>query len=260
MKKAKRIISLFAAALLCALPLLAVPMNAQAAAPVTYSVSYNEAEDRWYYQTGQWSDENETGDIYYMNEKIKDGDYIVVVDGGNGELNLNVKLGNLTVVKASAAVIHTKGITDAYVLHHSCCAINGDVKNAYVYSYSVVNFNNNVEKLEIAGDDGLLRASVGVAGTVGHAKAYVDTTTHFEIYNVAAGHFSVAEGSLKTAETAYSKTAPAAPAPVPAPAAPSAGAADDLDDVPKTGDVNLVFGLVSAAAVCFAGASKMRKH
>ena len=259
MKKAKQIISLFAAALLCALPLLSVPMKAEAAAPVTYSVVYNESENTWYYQTGQWDADAEKIHIYYLEEKIKDGDYVVVADGGNGTLQLNVQLGNLTVVNAASAVIHTKGITDAYVLNNSCCAINGTVKNAYVYGYSVVNFNNNVEKLEIAGEDGLLKASVGVAGTIGHAKAYLDTT-HFEIYNVAAGQFLVDKGELKTAETAYSKTAPAAPAPVPAPAAPSAGAADDLDDVPKTGDVNLVFGLVSAAAVCFAGASKMRKH
>lgn len=254
MKKAKRIISLLAAALLCALPLLSVPMNAEAANPVTYSVSYNAAEDKWYYQTGQWSDDKETREVYYMHEAIKDGDYLVIADGGDGELAVNVQLGNLTVVSASAAVIHTKGITDAYVLHHSRCAINGDVKNAYVYSYAVVNFNNNVEKLEIAGEDGLLRASVGVAGTVGHAKAYVDTTTHFDIYNVAAGHFLVTEGTLKTAETAYSKTAPA-PAP-----APSAGAADEYDEVPKTGDMNLVFGLVTAAAACFAGAYKVKRQ
>ena len=256
MKKAKRIISLLAAALLCALPLLSVPMNAEAAAPVTYSVSYDASNDGWYYQVGQWSEDNETRELYYMLEAIKDGDYLVVADGGDGELTVDVQLGNLTVVSASAAVIHTKGITDAYVLHHSRCAINGDIQNAYVYSYAVVNFNNNVGNLEIAGEDGLLRASVGVAGTVGHAKAYVDTTTHFDIYNVAAGHFLMAEGSLKTAETAYSKTAPAA---VPAPA-PSAGAADEYDEVPKTGDVNLAFGLAAAAAACFAGAYKVKRQ
>ena len=256
MKNAKRIISLFAAALLCVLPMLSTPIKAEAAAPATYSVVYDETEDKWYYQTGQWVADGESSDAYYMHEKIKDGDYLVIVDGGTGELTVNVTLGNLTVVDADAAIIKTKGITNAYVLHHSRCAINGNVKNAYVYAYAVVNFNNNVENLELAGDDGLLRASIGVGGTVGHVKAYVDTTTHFEIYKVAAGQFSVVEGTLKTPETAYSKTAPAAATTAPT---TSAGA-NDYDDVPKTGDPNLVFGLVAAAAACFAGAYKVKRQ
>ena len=46
-------------------------------------------------------------------------------------------------------VITAKGYDNVYVLDGTTAAINGDVSHAYVYGGARVNFNNNVDTLEM---------------------------------------------------------------------------------------------------------------
>ena len=78
MKKAKKIITLFAAALLCVLPILSTPITAKAVEPTTYSVKYDSGSGDWRYMVGNWNDENTSREIYYLKQDIVDGDYIII--------------------------------------------------------------------------------------------------------------------------------------------------------------------------------------
>jgi 3-oxoacyl-ACP reductase-like protein len=66
------------------------------------------------------------------------------------------------------------------------------------------------------------------------------------------------EGTLKTADTNYSKTPSAAPAPAPStPSAPSG----EYDDVPKTADMRFnPLWLVAMSVACFAGCYILKKE
>lgn len=59
-----------------------------------------------------------------------------------------------------------------------------------------------------------LHAYIGCQGTVNHliAKDNVDQRTYFEYYNFAKNKLDIYDGSVKTEEQYYSKTAPAATA------------------------------------------------
>ncbi|MBQ8879046.1 MAG: hypothetical protein IJ029_09990 [Lachnospiraceae bacterium] len=266
MKKNKKIITLFAAALLCVLPILSTPITAKAVEPTTYSVKYDSESGDWRYMAGQWNDESTSRELYYLEQEIVDGDYLVVAGTNGDTLELDVRLGNLTIVNTGSPTVFTvKGIDNLYVLNNSQCAINGNVTNAYIYDSGLCNLNNNVSNLEIIGTSSGLSATVAAVGTVGHVKGYDNYNVHFELYSFKQGTLYIEKGTLKTEETEYSEApvADTATAPATSPTTPSGAAAStgssEYDDVPKTGETNTVVWLMAIALFCMVGYYQLKK-
>lgn len=275
MKRMKKIVSLLAAAVLCLMPLANLSLTAHAAEPVTYYLKYLPDDNEWRYQVGStWNSNGVHRELYYMKLDIRDGDYMVIEGSGELILEVNVRLGNLTINHATSSIITANGIDDCYVLPDSWCVINGDVTNAYIYDNGFCNFNNNVTNLEIIGTSNDINATVAVGGTVGHVKGSSNQQTYYELYNFEADRLYIQDGSLKTEEKYYSTTpqATAAAAPsttAPAPSAPTAGApaastntaaSSEYDDVPKTGEANTCIWLLGIAAVCLLGRYQLNKR
>lgn len=281
MKRLKKFVALLTVAAVC----FTVPgvgkLTVKAAEPTTYVVSYSSEKGDWMFkQASGWSDEAPERELYYLQQSIKDGDY-VVVDNNNGSgnskpLKLSVRLGNLTVRSSAGetAVVYANGCDNVFVLVNTNAAINGDVSHAYVYGNARANFNNNVDTLEMLGTEdesgNNLHAYIGCLGTVNHliAKDNRDQLTYYEAYNFAKGKLTIEDGSLKTAERYYSKTATVSAA-TPAPAAeqpaqttaPAQNTASPsaYDDVPKTGETSMATWFLGAAVVCMLGGAAVRR-
>ena len=167
-----------------------------------------------------------------------------------------------------------KGYDAVYILDGSTASINGDVSHAYVYGSAHATFINNVDTLEMLGmGTGLnnLHAYIGCQGTVNHliAKDNVDQRTYFEYYSFAKNKLDIYDGSVKTEEQYYSKTAPAATEAATTPEAPaattatapaqSATASGEYDNVPKTGESALPLYLAGAAVLFVVSGYALRK-
>lgn len=279
MRQIKKIVSMAAAAaLLCLAFLGSGSLVVHAEEPVTYCVKYVAENNEWRFQVGSaWVDGGYHRELYYLKQDIKDGDLLVVE--GNADtlhLELDVRLSNLTFNHGNG-VVTAKGIDACYVLRDSQAAVNGDITNAYVYDNAVCTFNNNVDYLEVTGSYGV-SANLSVGGTVAHVKGILDERVFYDIYNVSAGKLYVENGALKTDAQYYSTTpqentavaAAGTPETVEEPAAPAAETAaigvpaasvseDEYDDVPKTGESNLIFWLLGIASVSLVGSFCLRK-
>ena len=272
MKKLKKIVSLLAAAALLVLLPGGNTLTASAAEPTTYCIRSIDGE--WRFQaTSTWDDTAAHRELYYMEQEIKDGD-IIVIDGSldNKPITVNVRLSNLTVKSSSSLVFTANGYDSCYILDQNVAAINGDVTNAYVYGTARCNFNNNVTNLEVIGsgsDLNNLNATVSVVGTVSHLKATDsgDGGVYFEYYDFPANKFRMENGTVKTAETDYSTTPSSTTQETTAQestaqqttSSQTPAASDEYDDVPKTGQSNLIFWLFGAAVICLAGSFALRK-
>ncbi len=267
MKKLKKLVVLFTAALFCLLPVLSQPLTVHASEPVTYYVKYVDSAKDWRFQIGtSWDDAGFHRELYYMQINIKDGDIIVVDGAENLNLSVSVSLSNLTILKCPLAVIAANSIDEAHIVNGVTTSITGDVKNAYVYETSVANFNNNVGNLYIY-DPTDPDARVACLGTVDYVKAYDDDYVWYEYYNFAAGSLMIDHGNMNTDPSQYSTTAPAAATTPAAPTTttttttattPSAG---ELDDVPKTGDFAVSpLWFLGIAVVCMLGHYKLEKR
>lgn len=269
MKKFKKMLGGFMALVVCLLPLLGTSMPVLAEGEVTtYHVKYvNDGTiSDWRFQYGSWTEGGYHRELYYLNTGIKDGDKLVIE--GTGEktlnLNLNVNLSEVTFFAAASPVVTAKSIDTVYGLFGGTFAVNGDVKNAYIYENCACNFNNNVSYLEVINSDGdNIEATIKVNGTVDHAKSVGATKTHFDLYSFTAGSFTMHDGALYTKQEQCSQTPPVVATPAPAaPAAPSTPTTGgEYDDVPKTADVRFnPLWLIGAAVVCFAGGLALRKE
>lgn len=282
MKKRKQLLSLLlAVAFMVALPLMPISSRkASAAEPVTYIINYIDSTEQWRYQVGnEWNKDAEHRELYYMQQDMKDGDYLVV--SGNHDLNLtvSVRLGNLTVMNSGMSVIHANGYDACYILSGSTAAINGDVTLAAVYGDNTrCTFNNNVKTLEITNNNDNKDASpvVTCGGTVGHLILH-DPYTDYNFYNIAAGKLVAEKANITTDKAYYSTTAPAAadapaattppaetatpPAATATPpaATPTPAPAGEYDDVPKTGDTDISLVLAGLSAVCLLAGYAVRK-
>ncbi len=212
MKRIKRLALLMAA--VCCLVLLPSFTSIEASAaepnPITFTVRYIESAGEWRFEPNYpWSDSVYHRELYYLKRDIRDGDKIVVMaDSHRLELEVGVRLSNLTIENAPSAVVSAKGgIDECHVLKNSVAAISGDIKNAYVYDNAVANFNNNVENLWIKGSFPL-QATVAVVGTVEHAQASDNLRTHFDLYSFGANTFRMENGTVKTAASLYSTLSP----------------------------------------------------
>lgn len=269
MKQLKKIFTLLTALVLCVTPLLANTITVHAeGTPTTFYVKYVDNLDSWKFQTGGWSDDAHPRDIYYMHEEIKNGD-LLVIDGGSSAqksitLEVKVSLSNLTVTYSDAALITAQSVDSFYALNDSISVVNAPVKNAFVYDYALVQFNGDVENLEVISSKGeLLHATVGAAGTVNHVKAYSPSHTHFELYGFTKASLDIKEGALKTAEGSYSKT-PVSTTTTTVPSSTSASSGSDsgeYDEVPKTADIRInPIWFVAIAVLCLAGKHYLAKE
>lgn len=266
MKQFKKSIMFFAVVLFCMVPFFATSLKVQAAEPVTYYLKYIESDDEWRFQTGTWQEGNYHRELYYMYLDLKDGD-LIVVDGYEPlELNVDVRLNNLTVVHGSHIVVAAKSFDNVYIINGSTAAVTGDVAYAEVYDTSVCNFNSNVGTLKVLSEkENELHASVAVIGTANHLYAGGKDYKHFEFYNFAANTLRIEEGELKTDKANYSETPQAAsttPNTSTSGSSSSTGTSSgEYDDVPKTGDVRFnPLWLVMIAGVCLAGAYRLKKN
>ena len=283
MKKIKKLLALFTLAAVCLTIPGAGKTTVKAVEPTTYVVRYlvstNTHDSGWYYEVGSAWDDNATHrETYYMMQDIKDGDRVVIdtdASSPNCDLNFPVRLNNLTVKTTSTVVPTAKGYDAVYILDGCTASINGDVAHAYVYGTAHATFVNNVDTLEMLGmgnNLNNLHATIGCQGTVNHliARENSDQSIYFEYYNFAKDKLRIEDGSVKTDEAYYSKTAPAATAEAPqATAQPAASAtqptqqpaasASAYDDVPKTGESALPFCLAGVAVLCMVSGYALRR-
>lgn len=269
MKKLKKFLALTVATALCAL-LPNVNSLTAFAAPNTYIIKYIDGESGWHFQpSNTWNDENEHRELYYMQQAIKDGDTVIVKDGAPECLNLtlSVRLGNLSLTNASNAVITAKGYDECHIMQGTVASVNGAVSNAYVYGNGSCTFNSNVNTMHILGDTDIV-ANVSCKGTVDHLIGKDNSNTYYDFYNFAADKLLIENGSVKTEEAYFSKTAPltasapVASATVQTPAAPTQAAntsANDYDDVPKTGESSAIYLLLGISLLCFTGKYALKK-
>ncbi len=251
MKKFKKFVSLLTVAtILVLLPTSKLTVSAEEAH--TYYLKYVETESEWRYQDGTpWDDSKQHRELYYLHQGIKDGDLLVVEGGGSPlRLEVNVRLSNLTLNKCENAVVTAKGIDECYVLGNSVSAVNGDVGHAYIYANSVTSFNNNVGTIDIQ-DTGSIRCTLTVGGTVSHLIAKNNEGTVYEGYNFQAGSLNIQSGNLKTDASKYSTTATSGNT---TQASSVTDSSDEYDDVPKTGESNVILYLFAVSALCFVGA------
>ena len=262
MKRLKKFVTLFTLAAVCfAIPGLG-KITVKAAEPTTYVLNYSDSSSEWRYkEASSWSAEVQDRELYYLQQNIKDGDYIVIdndVENNALALKVSVRLGNLTFKNTvGVPVVYANGYDSVYFLSGTSGAVNGDVSHAYVYGDAKANFNSNVDTLEMIGltDDksNNLHATINGVGTVNHLIAK--------------------DGSLKTEAKYYSTTAPApvaaaeaAPAATEQPTQTTAPAqatqnstSSEYDNVPKTGENSAMFWLLGAAVVCMAGGYTIRR-
>lgn len=279
MKKLKKLIVLFTAALFCLLPIISQPLTAQASTPTTYYLKYIEANNEWRFlkDVMVWDETAFHRELYYMHQDIKDGDIIIIDSNRTIDLTVNVKLSNLTVLNSTLAVVKANGYDEVHIANGSTAAINGDVKNGNVYTNGVVNFNNNVQDLYVEGTSNVRvignitnlkvydpidpEAKVECSGTVDYVKAYDDDYVYYEYYNFAKGSLAIERGNMNTNPSKYSTTAPATTAKPSAPAAGTGSSAGEYDDVPKTGDFSVSpLWFLAIAAICMLGYLKLERR
>ncbi|MBQ7360014.1 MAG: hypothetical protein IJW63_07965 [Lachnospiraceae bacterium] len=262
MKLFKKSMSLFVAAVLCMMCFFNTSISANAAEPTTFYLKYVSANNEWRYQEGEWKADGFHRELYYMHEKIKDGDIVVIDSTVDLILELDVRLSNLTVVSGKAAVVHAKGYDNVYILSGAVAAVNGDVTNAYVYGNASVNFNNNVGTLNVLSEtDNSLYANINVLGTVDHLIGAGKDHTIYENYSYEKGALKIINGENKSDVTKFTSTPPATTTTPSTPATPSTNnnKSDEYDEVPKTGDsLFSPLWIVVIAAVCMIGAYKTK--
>ena len=266
-KHFKRLVSLLAATTLCVLFPGAGTITTHAATPVTYYVKYVDASNGWKFQTGGWSDTEYNRDPYYMLQEINDGDIVVIDSNGSGEfadLKISKRISNLTLTQNSHAIISAAGFDEVFALSGSTSAVTGDVSSAHLYDDAGVTFNSNVSDLELIDTRAQSTGAASVAGTTGHALRRTESGyIYYEIYNVAKGKLLIDYGNLET-NSAYYSTTPTAnqetAAPANTPAAQKPASSSDYDEVPKTGENNLIVWLTGIALLCLAGRKALKKY
>lgn len=124
-------------------------------APHLCSELFDSSSEWRYKEASSWSAEVQDRELYYLQQNIKDGDYIVIdndVENNALALKVSVRLGNLTFKNTvGVPVVYANGYDSVYFLSGTSGAVNGDVSHAYVYGDAKANFNSNVDTLEMIG-------------------------------------------------------------------------------------------------------------
>lgn len=261
MKKFTKVVSLLAASALLVLLPNANALTASADTPNTFTIFYVEEEGEWCYLDNSSKDEDDyEDDIEDFYDEVQNGDNVVIFgyEGQKETFEIPAYLNSLTVMSCGSSylIIYTNGVSEVQAGNDAFFSVTGDVQNAYVHNDAKVTFHGHVNMLTIETDD---RADVSCISTVAHALCINGGNVEFDIYNVAADKLRVDNAELETEEQYYSTT-PVAPAATPAPqTSNSTTASNDYDDVPKTGDSYIVYVLLAAAAICFAGSRAFKK-
>ncbi|MCR5254920.1 MAG: hypothetical protein K6D96_03240 [Acetatifactor sp.] len=232
-------------------------ITAKADSPATYCLRYDTAKSDWRYIPGSsWDDTAYNRETYYLNEVIKDGDYIVIDNTNSGnapDLTFNVALGNLTAKNTAGGcpvVYAKKGVTDVYVLGGQFLSVTGDVTNLHVYDDGKVTIHGNINN--VTGHYATsYKMGITADGTVDKYKVDNSYTKYYpEYYTFKKGTFNVKDGALITQTSSFSTTPPADTASSETASAAASASDDELDDVPKTGDeipVYVWYALAGAA-------------
>lgn len=167
----------------------------------TYVLKYLTKEQSWRFQAGSgfWQDNAASWDLYYLKNRVKNGDQIVI-EGSTQDLNLalSVTLGSVTFNNnPGCAIVSARGVETVYVLRNSVGVINGNVGTAYVYDNAVANFNNNVNTLNILSEKSDAQ-TIAVAGTVDYVN---DNSTQYNAFS--QNTFRMDNGALTSKPSAY---------------------------------------------------------
>ena len=259
MKRMKKIFAVILSLCLMVTASCMTKLNVEAEGATTYSLKV--VDDQWRFQPNYpWDDTVQHRELYYMLQDFKDGDKIVVLESSKRlELEVSKNVSNLTLQRAGNAIVTAPYIEECHVLGGCVTAINADINKAYVYDTTTVNFNKNVQYLEIITQkaETKLSATVGVSGQIAHAYAHEGDHVVFDIYDVKANTFSMKEGAFHTPDSNFSRT-PSTSTVVSTPAQTTTqntttstpSASDELDDVPKTGDIVTYYWVFGLAVVC----------
>lgn len=238
---------------------------AKAAGGTTYYVAYVPALGGYRFYDQQWNGENNVNHLHItsLNDTLKDGDSLVLHNSSamRFEVSLDKKLNEFTIVgDNTGAVIHAKSFEKVIVCKNTTVAVNGDVKEAFVYDNAVCNFNNNVGILHGI-EDTEKAYNVAVVGTVdcfSESKTGVEGTNDYYAYQ--KGACILRNGGMYALDGTYSRDPGAVKNPMGSnDKTPATGS--DLDEVPKTGDNSTSVGiyLILMSFVCAAGCMVLGK-
>ncbi len=255
MKIIKKFVSLLTACAMVAAIVIVPKVEAKAAGPVTWYISYG--DDQYYASS---SDRNYWTSLDTVESNMKDGDNILINGDGRATdlvtLELTKKIGELAVTGGASASVKAPYVERAYVAGEgTLIAIVPTVNVAEAYPGQTIQIIGNVNTFT-AKYNGLEDPSplFGVSGTVG--TAYVDYTgdrnsATSPIYNIVAGSFTSNENGVVvfTKDNQYSKVKPTA--------TPSKQPDRKLDNVPKTGGNRNLSALLALGFASVAGVAAM---
>lgn len=259
MKKIKKLVTVLAAAAAMILLPGAFTITASAEEPNTFFLNYSE-EDGWYMILGEEryveNPPHKVMDAFFLG--AKNGDIVVVNNSVENAPLLDLRdlhLSNLTVSTEVFTMISV-GSVDECIFHQSTkCSLTGRVNYAFIFDPCLVNFNSDVQSIEVSVPEATCGSTVGCSGTVGSMKVLFSNNSSYTMYNFKPDTLYFEEGSLKTAQGNFTMTPPAAtPTPTTPASAPQApgGSAGEYDEVPKTGESNAFVWLLAAALLCTA--------
>lgn len=259
MEKIKKLVTVLAAAAAMILLPGAFALTASAEEPNTFFLNYS-AEDGWYMLLEEEiHDENaphKVMDAFFLC--AKDGDIVVVNNSVEDAELLDLRdlhLSNLTIDTEALTKVSVGSVDYCMFLQSSQCALTGQVKYAVIFDPCLVNFNSNVQGIEISVPEGAdCGSTVGCSGTVGSMKVLFSDNSSYTMYNFKQNTLFFEEGRLQTDQDNFTMTPPAA-TPAPAPTfAPqtSGGSAGEYDHVPKTGESHAFVWFLAAALLCTA--------
>ncbi len=234
---------------------LMLPIHAKAA--TKYTVKWNGTD---------WSAADEQ--LYWTSKDFAEthftaGDVLIVDGAGSSSgiltLNIPVHISEIAVIGNAVCNITAPSADKVYAVTGSTLIFNGDV-NTLVGNYGATDqINGNVGTFEGVYSFGK-PINVGITGTVGSANVKLpsDPYTGVMIYNVAAGKFKLNDNdtnTLATASTDYSLTPTGNTT-----GNTTAANGNQLDSVPKTGDMRYAVIFFSLAAIAtFAGLAVLGK-
>ena len=259
MKTIKKLASILTACAMIAALAMMTKVDAKAAAPVTWYITYG--ADQYYVSSTEM---NWWTSLDYLEPNMKDGDN-VLINGDNHAtdmltIELSKKIGELVVTGGASASVKAPYVERAYVAVNGVLVVIAPTVNvAEVYPEQTIQVNGNVNTFKAQYNDSIYDPSpvFAVTGTVG--TAYVDyigdrSTISTPIYNVVAGSFISNENGVVvfTKDSQYSKTKPST--------TPSKNPGRQLDNVPKTGGHKDLFGAYALGiAAVFAVAGMLLK-
>lgn len=257
MKKLMGYLVAFSGVALALLISLMLPIRAKAA--TTYNVNWDNGQNNWFV-----SDDGGKNwySLDFIGTHFQAGDVIVAdAKGANAKmciLYLPARAGEIAACGGSVLNINAPGVDKAYAVIGSTIILNCDVSTLVANAGAVTQVNGNVSNCQCSYD--LTNPiKIGITGTVGSANARFMDNIYQDVmvYNVAAGKFSIGDNhAFTTGKEFYSLT----PTGNTTTGNTTAANGNQLDSVPKTGDMRYAIIFFSLAAIAtFAGFAVLGK-